>query len=67
MPFILPFLLFARDISVKPFLFKNICWGNWLFFIIVTFLFVISLLSACGNKAALYLPDKPSKITKTKD
>jgi predicted small lipoprotein YifL len=47
-------------------LLKNICWGNWLFFIIIAFLFVISLLSACGSKGNLYLPDKPSgKPSKT--
>jgi len=40
---------------------KNICWGNWLFFIIVTFLFIVSLLSACGTKGVLVVPDKESK------
>jgi predicted small lipoprotein YifL len=40
---------------------KDICWGNWLFFIIVTFLFIVSLLSACGTKGALVLPDDESK------
>ena len=43
---------------MKPSPFKNICWGNWVFFIIVTFLFIISLLSACGTKGDLYIPDK---------
>jgi len=51
---------------MKPSPFKNICWGNWLFFIMIAFLFVISLMSACGTKGDLHLPDKPSKIINTK-
>lgn len=46
---------------MKPSIFKRICWGNWLFFIIVTFLFITTLLSGCGSKGDLYLPDGPAK------
>jgi predicted small lipoprotein YifL len=51
---------------MKPSLFNTICWGNGLFFIMIAFLFIISLMSACGTKGVLQLPDKPSKITNTK-
>jgi predicted small lipoprotein YifL len=46
---------------MKGSVFKNICWGNWLYFIVVVFLFVVSLLSACGTKGDLYIPDKETK------
>ncbi len=45
-------------------MFKNICWVNWLFTIMVAGLAVISLsimLSGCGNKGDLTVPDK--KVT----
>lgn len=42
---------------------KGICWGNWAFFIIVTLLFVMTLLSGCGTKGDLYLPDKKADAT----
>jgi len=48
------------DTIMKRPVLKNICWGNWLFFIIVTFLFIVSLLSACGTKGGLVLPGKAS-------
>jgi predicted small lipoprotein YifL len=50
---------------MKPSWFKTICWGNWLFFIIVIFLFIISLLSACGTKSDLYIPDEHSSTAST--
>jgi len=46
---------------MKQLVLKKICWGNWLFFIIVTFLFIVSLLSACGTKGALVIPNDESK------
>ncbi|MCK5896529.1 MAG: lipoprotein [Cocleimonas sp.] len=48
---------------MKESVFKNICWVNWLYFIIVFCLFVVSLLSACGTKGDLYLPDKETKTS----
>jgi predicted small lipoprotein YifL len=53
-------LIKDRDTVMKRPVLKNICWGNWLFFIIVTFLFMVSLLSACGTKGVLILPEKGS-------
>ncbi|MCK5901652.1 MAG: lipoprotein [Cocleimonas sp.] len=50
---------------MKISLFKRVCWGNWLFFIIVSFLFIITLLSACGTKGGLYMPE-PMDNTKEK-
>jgi len=49
--------------------FKNICWVNWLFTLMVIALAVISIstaLSGCGNKGALYLPDSNAKTTNAK-
>jgi len=44
-------------------MFKNICWVNWLFALMVGVLAVISIstmLSGCGNKGDLTLPDNSS-------
>jgi predicted small lipoprotein YifL len=49
-------------------MFKNICWVNWLFTIMIAVLAVISIssaLSGCGNKGALYLPDSSSQQPST--
>ena len=48
---------------MKPSPFKNICWGNLVFFIVVIFLFIMSLLNACGTKGDLYIPDKQQPST----
>jgi len=50
-------------------MFKNICWVNWLFIIMVGILSVISigtLVSGCGNKGALYMPDESTKTPPAK-
>jgi len=42
-------------------MFKNICWANWLFTLMIVGLFLLSVstvLSGCGNKGALTLPEK---------
>jgi len=47
-------------------MFKKICWVNWLFAIMVAGLALLSLstmLSGCGNKGALYLPDSDKTAT----
>jgi len=44
-------------------MFKNICWANWLFTLMIIGLFLLSVstvLSGCGNKGALTLPEKPA-------
>jgi len=49
--------------------FKNICWANWLFTLMVIALAVISIstaLSGCGNKGALYLPNSSATATHAK-
>lgn len=33
------------------------CWARWLFIAMVAVLGVLSMLSACGQKGALYLPE----------
>jgi len=41
-------------------MFKDICWVNWLYAAMIVFLFFVSvssMLSGCGNKGDLYLPD----------
>ncbi|PWR00252.1 LPS translocon maturation chaperone LptM [Leucothrix pacifica] len=38
-------------------MFKRICWGNWIFLFIVVGLFSVTMLSGCGHKGDLYLPD----------
>ena len=43
-------------------MFKNICWVNRLFTLMIFVLFLLSLaafVTGCGNKGALTLPDKP--------
>jgi len=48
-------------------MFKNTCWANWLFTIMIAVLALISIstaLSGCGNKGALYLPDASNKKPK---
>ncbi len=45
-------------------MFKNVCWAQRLFFLMVAGLFILSvssMLSGCGNKGPLYLPDARSK------
>ena len=37
-------------------MFKQVCWGNRIFLIMVMGLFFVSLLSGCGPKGDLYLP-----------
>ncbi|MEY6432256.1 lipoprotein [Thioalkalicoccus limnaeus] len=37
-----------------------LCWARYLFIAIVTVLGVGSIVSACGQKGALYLPDEPA-------
>lgn len=46
-------------------MFKRICWGNWIFLFIVVGLFSVTLLSGCGHKGDLYLPDT-TETTKDK-
>ena len=44
-------------------MFKNICWVNWLFAVMIGGLMVVSistLLSGCGTKGPLVMPDKTS-------
>jgi len=44
-------------------MFKNICWVNWLFFLMIGAFALISIstiLSGCGNKGDLTLPEKSS-------
>jgi len=44
-------------------MFKGICWVNWLFTLMIAWLAIISvstMLSGCGNKGALTLPEKSS-------
>jgi len=48
-------------------MFKNICWVNWLYAAMIVFLFIVSIssmLSGCGNKGDLYLPDNSSSANK---
>jgi len=50
-------------------MFKNICWGNWLFTLMITGLFLLSLsslLSGCGNKGVLTLPEKANTTATNK-
>lgn len=45
-------------------MFKNICWAQKLFMLMVMGLFILSatsMLAGCGNKGDLYLPEKGSK------
>ncbi|HIO97824.1 MAG TPA: hypothetical protein EYG71_07860 [Leucothrix sp.] len=47
-------------------MFKKICWVNWLFAIMVAGLALLSLstmLSGCGNRGSLYLPDSDKTAT----
>jgi predicted small lipoprotein YifL len=47
--------------DLKQAMFKNICWANWLYTLMIVGLFLLSLstvLTGCGNKGALTLPDK---------
>jgi len=49
-------------------MFKNICWVNWLYAAMLIFLFVVSIssmLSGCGNKGDLYLPDHSAAAKKS--
>ena len=44
-------------------MFKNICWAQKLFMLMIAGLFILSvssMLAGCGNKGDLYLPDKNS-------
>jgi len=48
--------------------FKNICWVNRLFIIMIALLSIISisaLLGGCGNKGALYLPNDKNRANQT--
>ena len=48
--------------------FKNICWVNRLFIIMIALLSIISisaLLGGCGNKGALYLPNDKNRGNQT--
>ena len=50
-------------------MFKGVCWVNWLFMAMIAFLAVISIstmLSGCGNKGVLYLPDSNTSKQDTK-
>ncbi|MEH6457420.1 MAG: lipoprotein [Cocleimonas sp.] len=50
-------------------MFKNICWVQRLFSLMVFGLFILSLssmMSGCGNKGNLYLPDDGSSINDSK-
>lgn len=49
--------------SYKIIMFKNICWPQKLFFYLILGLFnlsVVSMISGCGNKGDLYLPESGS-------
>ena len=49
--------------SFETTMFRNICWAQRLFILMIFYLFVLSLssmLSGCGNKGDLYLPDTGS-------
>jgi len=54
-------------------MFKNICWVNWLFVLMIAGLAIISIstvLTGCGNKGALTLPynsSTDSVVTKKKN
>ncbi len=36
------------------------CWARYLFIAVVVLLGTLSMMSACGRKGPLYLPDKPA-------
>jgi predicted small lipoprotein YifL len=40
-------------------MFKNSCWAQNLFFLMIVGLFILSI-AGCGNKGNLYLPEKGS-------
>jgi predicted small lipoprotein YifL len=51
-------------------MFKNICWAQKLFMLMVAGLFILSvssMLAGCGNKGGLFLPDNelPDKNSTT--
>jgi len=37
------------------------CWARYLFFLVVAVLAIGHMVSACGQKGPLYLPDAPSQ------
>ena len=44
-------------------MFKNTCWANWFFIVMVgglAFVSIATLLSGCGNKGSLTLPKNSS-------
>ncbi|WP_131904732.1 LPS translocon maturation chaperone LptM [Cocleimonas flava] len=48
---------------------KNFCWAQKLFALMVFALFILSvssLVTGCGNKGDLYLPDSKSSAAKSK-
>lgn len=47
--------------TIKIIMLKSICWAQRLFTLIIFSLFIVSMLSACGNKGNLYLPENSSK------
>jgi hypothetical protein len=40
-------------------LIMKLCWPNYVFWLIITFAGGSAMLSACGQKGDLYLPDEP--------
>ena len=42
----------------------NFCWARTLFFIVIVVLGTSSMISACGQKGPLYLPDDEKKAKK---
>ena len=49
---------------LRSVMFKNICWAQRLYMLMIAGLFILSvssMLSGCGNKGDLYLPDTGSK------
>jgi len=50
-------------------MFKNVCWAQKLFAMMIFALFIVSIsstLTGCGNKGDLYLPDEKGSISKSK-